>query len=532
MLRVAAYCRVSTDKDDQANSFERQKEYFETKIEENKEWQLVDIYADKGISGTNTSKRTGFNKMMRDAKAGKIDRIITKEVSRFARNTVDTLQYTRELKSLGVSVLFINDNIDTFDSDGELRLTIMASIAQEESRKTSERVKWGQKRQMEKGVVFGRNILGYHLKNGVLIVNEEEATLVRHIYNKYLEGKGLHVIAKELREEGHKTKNGNSEWTNKSIRTILQNEKYVGDLLQKKTITPDFLTHKKKYNRGEEETVYIRDHHEPIIDRETFTFVQAEFERKSEIYKEGKSKHSNRYAFSGKIKCGHCGRRYVANFRKRKDGTKRKVWNCYNKVKNGVMHDVNGETVGCDNKTIGNDILEWALLQVLNGISCDKKAIISKLTRVINDVLRNKENGQYSFEKTEKAIARLDSKKLKVIDSYYDNEITKDEFIKLKEQYQEEIDKLVEEIKSEREKKVVIENNDGLIKEICSVITRLVYFEEFDDSVAKEVLEQIVINSKSDIEIYLKGFKDRTFFFTDNSNILDNNYPHQLKLLL
>ena len=527
MLRVAAYCRVSTDKDDQANSYESQKLYFEQKIDSNKDWELVDIYADKGISGTNTNKRIDFNRMMRDAKTGKIDRIITKGVSRFARNKVDILQYTRELKSLGVSVLFINDNIDTFDSDGELRLTIMASIAQEESRKTSERVKWGQKRQMEKGVVFGRNILGYHLENGILTVNEEEAKLVRHIYSKYLEGKGLHIIANELREEGYKTKNGKSEWTNKSIRTILQNEKYVGDLLQKKTITPDFLTHKKKYNMGEEEMVYIRDHHEPIIDRETFDFVQAEFKRKSENYKESMSRHSNRYAFSGKIKCGHCGRSYVATFRKRKDGSKRKVWKCFNKNKNGAIHEVNGEMIGCDNKEIGNDILECAVLQALNEISNDKHAIINKLTKIINDVLKNKEKEQYNFEKTEKAIERLDSKKLKVIDSYYDNEITKDEFIKLKEQYQEEIDKLIEEIKIEKEKNIVVENKDEVIKEICSVITRLVHFEEFDDSVAKELLERIIVNSKSDIEVYLKGFKDKKFFFADKEKILDTNYLYQ-----
>lgn len=526
MLRVAAYCRVSTDKDDQANSYESQKLYFQQKIKENEDWTLVDIYADKGISGTNTNKRIDFNRMMRDAKTGKIDRIITKEVSRFARNTVDTLQYTRELKSLGVSVLFINDNIDTFDSDGELRLTIMASIAQEESRKTSERVKWGQKRQMEKGVVFGRNILGYHLENGILTVNEDEAKLVRHIYNKYLDGKGLHIIAKELQEEGHKTKNGKSEWTNKSIRTILQNEKYVGDLLQKKTITPDFLTHKKKYNRGEEEMVYIKDHHEPIIDRETFDFVQAEFKRKSENYKETKSKHSNRYAFSGKIECGHCGRRYVARFKKRKDGTKRKTWNCYNKMKNGAPHDVNGEMIGCNNKAIGNEVLECAVLQALNEISNDKESIINKLTRVISDVLKKREKEQYNFEKTEKAIQRLDSKKLKIIDSYYDNEISKDEFVKLKEQYQDEIDRLTEEIKSEREKNTVIENKDELIKEICAVVSHLVHFEVFEDSIAKEVLDKIIINSKSDIEVYLKGIKDRKFFFTADSKILDNNYQY------
>ena len=328
MLRVAAYCRVSTDKDDQANSFESQKLYFERKIKDSPDWELAKIYADEGITGTNTMKRTKFNNMIRDAKQGKIDRIITKEVSRFARNTVDTLQYTRALKTMGIGVFFINDNIDTLDSDGELRLTIMASMAQEESRKTSERVKWGQQRRMEQGVVFGRNILGYHLENGVLTVNEEEAKLVRHIFNKYLEGKGLHIISKELQQEGYKTKNGNSEWTNKSIRTILQNEKYVGDLIQKKTYTPDFLTHKKKYNKGEEDFVIIKNHHEPIVDRKIFDFVQNEFKRKSEASKIDRTKHSNRYAFSGKIICGCCGRRFVAHSKHRKDGSKRKLWSC------------------------------------------------------------------------------------------------------------------------------------------------------------------------------------------------------------
>lgn len=527
MLKTAAYCRVSTDKDDQKNSLESQKAYFEEYIRKNPEWELVKIYPDEGISGTSTKKRKEFNCMIKDAKCGKIDLIITKEVSRFARNTVDTLQYTRELKSLGVGVLFINDNINTLDSDGELRLTIMASIAQEESRKTSERVKWGQKRQMEKGVVFGRNILGYNLKNGVLTVNEDEAKLVRHIYNKYLEGKGLHIIAKELREEGHKTKNGNSEWTNKSIRTILQNEKYVGDLLQKKTITPDYLTHEKKYNKGEEEMVYIKDHHEPIIDRKTFDFVQAEFKRKSEAYKTDNTKHSNRYAFSGKIICGHCGRRYSATFKKRKDGSKRKIWTCYNKYKNGVLHEVNGEFVGCDNKAVGNDILECAVLQALNDISFNKSAIIDKITKTITEVLKNKKKEEYNFEKAEKALEKLNFKKLKVIDSYYDNEINRDEFIKLKEQYQKETDKLESEIKAEREKTVAIENEDSFIDEICKTVKQLVSFEVFNDSIAKEILDKIVIHSKSDIDVYLKGFSGEHIFFADGSKILDNNFLYR-----
>ena len=527
MLRVAAYCRVSTDKEDQTNSFESQKLYFENEIRKNPDWELVKIYADEGISGTSTKKRTEFNNMIRDAKNGKIDRIITKEVSRFARNTVDTLQYTRDLKSKGIGVLFCNDNINTLDSDGELRLTIMASIAQEESRKTSERVKWGQKRRMEQGVVFGRNILGYHLKDGVLTVNEEEAKLVRHIFNKYLEGKGLHIIARELRSEGYKTKNGNSEWTNKSIRTILQNEKYVGDLIQKKTITPDFLTHKRKTNNGEEEMVIIKDHHEPIIDRTTFDFVQSEFKRKSEEYKHDNTKHSNRYAFSGKIKCGCCGRNYVAHFRPRKNGTKRKVWNCYNNAKNGKEHDLNGEIIGCNNKQIGNDVLESAVLQSLNDVSLDKETIISKITRIVNSIIRKQKKEQFDFKKAEHKIEKLKSKKLRNIDTYYDNGITKEDFQKLNEQYQIEIDKLNEQIKIEREKNTVIENKASLIDEISSVVRRLVYFEEFNDSIVREILEQIIVYDKSKIEVYLKGVADKRFFFTDGEHILDNKYLYQ-----
>ncbi|MDD6483495.1 MAG: recombinase family protein [Clostridiales bacterium] len=524
MLKVAAYCRVSTDREDQKNSFEGQKSYFESYINSKSDWELVNIYADEGISGTSTKKRKQFNDMIYAARAGKIDMIITKEVSRFARNTIDTLQYTRDLKQIGVGVYFINDNINTLDSDGELRLTIMASIAQEESRKTSERVKWGQKRRMEQGVVFGHNILGYHLQNGVLTVNEEEAKLVRHIYNKYLDGKGLHIIAKELQEEGYKTKTGNSEWTNKVIRTILQNEKYVGDLLQKKTITPNFLTHEKKYNRGEEEMVYIRNHHEPIIDREIFDFVQAEFKRKSEVYKNDNSKHSNRYAFSGKIKCGCCGRRYVARFRKRKDGSKRKIWSCYNGIKNGIKHEVNGEIIGCNNKAIGNDVLESAVLQALNEISYNKQAVISKVTKVVNEVIDRQTENRYDFKKAEQMVEKLESKKLKNIDMYYDNMINEADFKKMMDMYQEDINRLKAEISEERKKTEVLNNKDELLNEICNTITQLVNFEVFDDSVVKEVVDKIVIISKFNIEVYIKGCAGHGFFFTDNEPITESKW--------
>lgn len=253
---------------------------------------------------------------------GKFNLILTKEVSRFARNTVDTLSYTRKLKEAGVGVIFTIDNIDTRDSDGELRLTIMASLAQEESRKTSERVKWGQQRRMEQGVVFGRDMLGYTVKNGNLFINPEEVPIVKAIFHKYTnEGKGVHVIARELIEEGLRTKRI-SLWSNTVILQVLRNEKYVGDLCQKKTFTPDYLTHKKKYNRGNEEKIYIKDHHEAIIDRDLWNRTQAELKRRSPSADQ-RSRHSNHYWCSGKICCGECGSRFVSRTKKLTTGTYR-----------------------------------------------------------------------------------------------------------------------------------------------------------------------------------------------------------------
>ena len=206
---VAAYCRVSTDNQDQANSFDSQQRFFRQYIQQHPDWDLFEIFADEGLSGTTTRKRKSFNRMISCARNGELDLIITKEISRFARNTLDSISYTRELKQLGVGVIFLNDNINTLDGDSELRLAIMSSIAQEESRRTSERVKWGQKRQMEQGVVFGRSMLGYDVKDGKMTVNEEGAEVVRRIFHKFVhEGKGTYVICRELQEEGKELRQG------------------------------------------------------------------------------------------------------------------------------------------------------------------------------------------------------------------------------------------------------------------------------------------------------------------------------------
>ena len=314
MIRTAAYCRVSTDHEDQTSSFEAQRHYFREYIANQPDWTLAEIYADEGITGTSTKKRTEFNRMIADARLGRFDLLLTKEVSRFSRNILDTVAYTRELRSLGIGVIFLNDGIDTRQPDAELRLSILGSIAQEESRRTSQRVKWGQTRRMEQGVVFGRSMLGYDVARGQISVNPEGAEIVKLIFRKYgLERKSAAVIARELTQAGVLDKT----WSAGYIVKLLHNEKYIGDLVQKKTYTPDYLTHEKKTNRGQEVKIILRDHHAAIIDRTLWEQVQAELQRRSH------AGGSVRHPFSGRIRCGVCGSVFVA--RKGEDGL---VWGC------------------------------------------------------------------------------------------------------------------------------------------------------------------------------------------------------------
>lgn len=386
--RVAAYCRVSTDKEDQANSFENQQYYFRQYIEHHPDWELYKIFADEGLSGTSTKKRKAFNHMIACAKNGELDLILTKEISRFARNTLDSIYYTRELKKHGVGVLFLNDNINTLDSDAELRLAIMSSIAQEESRKTSERVKWGQKRQMEKGVVFGRDLLGYDVRSGKMSINEEGACIVRLIFHKFVhEKKGCYVIARELQEAGILPIRRIQKWQNTTILRILRNEKYCGDLVQKKTYTPDFLSHEKKTNLGEEEFIIIKNHHEPIISREIFNEANRILDERSKSQK-GKAKYSNHYPFSGKIKCGYCGSSYVARYKTRKNKSQYKAWRCIEAAKHGSPHiDQYNQRIGCTGPSIHTEDIIYLMSLTIKNLSYNKKEVADHLFAVISSAL-------------------------------------------------------------------------------------------------------------------------------------------------
>lgn len=330
MFSVAAYCRVSTDGKDQANSFVSQQNYFQEYIQNQKEWTLFAIYADEGITGTSTKKRVQFNRMIEDARSGKFQLILTKEVSRFARNILDTIFYTRELKALGIGVIFMNDSINTMEPDAELRLSILGSIAQEESRRTSQRVKWGQARRMEQGIVFGHSLLGYEVRHGCLTIEPQGAELVRLIFYRYaVEKQGSTVIAREL-----SVRTGKS-WSPGQIIRILKNEKYVGDLVQKKTYTPDYLSHAKKKNDGQEPIVILQNHHESIIDRELWNLAQEERVKRSRNPKTGIC-NSNQYGLSGKIYCGKCGSLFISKSKRRKNGSVCRRWCCNNGSNCGI----------------------------------------------------------------------------------------------------------------------------------------------------------------------------------------------------
>lgn len=501
--KVAAYCRVSTDNEDQANSFESQQRYFRQYIERNPDWELYAIFADEGISGTNTKKRKEFNRMIECAKNGDFDLIITKEISRFARNTLDSIFYTRDLKKHGVGVIFLNDNINTLDGDAELRLAIMSSIAQEESRKTSERVKWGQKRQMEQGVVFGRSMLGYDVKDGKMTINEEGAKIVRLIFHKFVdEGKGTHVIARELREEGIEPMRV-KEWQNTVILRVIRNEKYCGDLVQKKTYTPDFLSHEKKYNRGQEEFVILKDHHEPIISRELFDKANRILDAKS-LSQEGKAKHSNRYPFSGKIKCGRCGASYVARYKTRKDGSRYKAWRCYEAANHGRPHtDKAGNQVGCSGESIRNEDAIYLLYLVCRELKINRQKVVDNLTKTIDAVMRIDLTGTSTSALSEK-IEEAKKKRTGLIDLYTSGDIDKTEFTALRAKYDEDIEKLKSMAEGIEQQQTMILKQRELMEDIKKAIDELINGIQYEDEYYTQILDKMVINDKNHIDVYLK----------------------------
>ena len=379
--KVAGYARVSTDRDEQFTSYEAQVEYYTRFIKAHDDWDLVNIYTDEGITGTSTKRRTGFQNMVKDALDGKIDLIVTKSVSRFARNTVDSLTTIRTLKEHGVEVFFEKENIWTFDGKGELLITIMSSLAQEESRSISENVTWGMREAMRQGKasVPYKVFLGYEKgPDGKMVVNPEQAMLVRRIYGMFLQGKSPYHITQVLESEGIPFSEGKTKWHASTIKSILQNEKYKGDALRQKTYSKDYLTKERVKNDGELQQYYISDHHEAIISPELFDRVQLEIQRRGTA----EEVRGGNKLFSKRIRCADCGSWYGPVTWAPYTPYEKIVWRCNKKYAKGKEH--------CEPPAVTEDEMKAAFISALNHYLSHKDQILASLQKTVNEVYSDK----------------------------------------------------------------------------------------------------------------------------------------------
>jgi hypothetical protein len=375
--------------------------------------------------------------------------------------------------------------------------------SQEESRKTSERVKWGQKRRMEEGVVFGRDMLGYDVRGGKMYINEDGAKIVRLIFQKFVqEGKGSHTIARELQEAGYKTITGNTKWTNTVIYKTIRNEKYAGDLVQKKTFTPDYLSHEKKYNKGEEKFVIIKDHHEPIVSREVFDAANRLLDSRS-LSQAGKAKHSNRYCFSGKIKCGKCNSTYVARYRKRQDGSTYKSWCCLEGAKYGRPQvDKAGNHLGCSTESIRDEDALHIMHLVANSLELEKKTIAKNMLNVIEAVV-SRDMAATDTEKLRERITEAEEKKARLLELYIGKEISREEFVTARAKCDTEIDELNELTNSIEKQSLILKAQQELLADITVAVNEIVEGMALDEEFYRNLLDRMIVHDKDHIDVYL-----------------------------
>lgn len=499
-INVAAYCRVSTAQEDQETSYEAQVAYFTKLITENPSWQLAGIYADDGISGTDMKKRDNFNAMMERCLQNdrEIDLILTKSISRFARNTVDCLSCIRKLKERNIAIYFEKENINTLESTGELLITILSSQAQEESRNISENVKWGLKRKYEKGEVLVRRMFGYQKGiDGQLHIIPEEAEIVRLIYGKYLEGESLNSIARILKEKGIKTIRGNTEWNVNSIRTILINEKYIGDAMAQKTFTIDYLTKARKENQGELQKYYVENAHEAIIPREVFYKVQEELHLRANIYKksskketESKGKHTGKYALSKITVCKECGCEYRRQIWS-KYGEKKAVWRCENRLRNGTRY--------CkDSPTIEESVLHRAVLQAINQVLENKGDFIQTFRKnVVTALTHGTEDSEYAKEKKklQKAMAELIQQQAK----------QNGDKTAFKERCQA-ITAQIEALEMKQIKETSVGKNSRKMEDIKGFLDKTnCVLTEYDDKLVRQLIQNINVVNARKIEVVFKS---------------------------
>ena len=477
-LRVAAYCRVSTDSDEQETSYDAQVTHYTEYIQKNPEWELAGIFADDGISGTNTKKRTEFKRMIDECMAGNIDMIITKSISRFARNTLDCLQYIRQLKDKNIPVYFEKESINTMDAKGEVLITIMASLAQQESQSLSQNVKLGLQYRYQQGKVqvnYNR-FLGYTKdKDGHLVIDPEQAEIVKRIYREYLEGASMLKIKRGLEADGILNGAGNEKWHTSNINQILRNEKYIGDALLQKTYTTDFLTKTRVKNHGVVPQYYVENSHEAIIPREIFMQVQEELIQRRIVHTSPNGKNrtfSCIHCFSNMIFCGSCDevfRRVHWNNR----GKKSVVWRCVSRLENTGLF--------CEARTVLESTLEQVMVTAINQALCDKDHFLITLQKNIETVICHENS--HTLSAIDKRLTELQAELLKLASLKADYEKVGDEIYRLRDEKQ----------------RAQVENlgRDELQKRINDMSAFLKYqpiaLVQYDEALVRRLIEKVTV---------------------------------------
>lgn len=504
-LRVAAYCRVSTDDEEQKTSYEAQIGYYTEKINSNPEWQMAGIFADEGISGTQAQKRPEFLKMIRLCRQRKIDVILTKSLSRFARNTVDSLGYIRELRALGIAVISEKENINTLTAESEMLITIMSCFAQAESESISKNVSWGVRQSFKNGNVpmqYAR-LLGYrkgHDGNAEII--PEEAEVVKEIYRCYLDGMSMNLIADRLNEKGLTTKGGSSPYRKMVVQRILTNEKYTGDALLQKTYVTDCITKKMRKNNGELPKYLVKNHHEPIISRSDFNRVQEEMARRSakrtiadKLTKTGQGKYSAKYALSELLICGECGEHYRRVTWTAK-GFKEVKWRCVSRIQYGKKK--------CHSSpTVDEQALHRAIVSAINEFCEVKDDVAKALRESITEVLDPNQNG--SIQAAQQRIDELARNMDELIMLATVPETAENAMSDIAK-FSEEMKMLREFIETEKAKQTEVQHGSNELSNVLQSLEKEDFaLTEYDDIVTRQLIEQITVDTKNTITVRFKG---------------------------
>ena len=500
--KVAIYARVSTEHEAQLSALDNQVQYYDSILKQHPDWILYDRYIDEGITGTSTKKRKNFMRMLEDAKEGKFDLIVTREVSRFARNTVDTLQETRRLKKIGVEVYFTEDNIWTFnDEDGELKLTIMATLAQNESKKTSQRVKAGQMISFQNGVFYGTgNILGYDKVGKDLVVNEEQAEVVRFIYSEYLNGKGTVSIADELTRKEVKTSTGLTNWSPSYISRVLRNPFYSGTIVYRKSYIPDYLEQKPKMNYGEVEQVIVEGKHEPLVSKEDFKKVQEIMDGHSKQIKLGirRAKGTAKNIWSKKLIC-ECGSNFNRRVYHRNKTNTTFSYVCYNRKMHHDSKYKNTDYKSCEVKEVQEWKLQFMAEAIFTKLTQDMDNRKELANRLINGVKMDdhpEKKIKQRIDKLNQLIKKETAKLDKLIDTYLDETIN----ITMYDIFQKKLSSRIEKYKieiSELEKEYkLIEPLEVRIEKVKNNIRKLldISYNGVDEKVIEEFVDKIIVH--------------------------------------